>query len=137
MKIIGFNFNKISVEKKSSEFRDTKIKNTIDVTSVDPVKNEILPQKEELVGVSFKFSIDYTEDKAKIELEGVVLLALDQKDSKRIIKEWKEKNLSDDFKIPLFNLILRKSNIKALTLSDEMNLPPHVKLPSLQIGDKK
>ncbi len=137
MKIIGFNFNKISVEKKSSEFRNTKIKNTIDVTNVDPVKNEILPQKEDLVGVSFKFSIDYTEDKAKIELEGVVLLALDQKDSKRIIKEWKEKNLSDDFKVPLFNLILRKSNIKALALSDEMNLPPHVKLPSLQIGDKK
>ncbi len=137
MKIIGFNFNKIFVEKKSSEFRDAKIKNTIDVTSIDSVKNEVLSQKEELVGVAFKFSIDYTEDKAKIELEGVVLLALNSKDSKRIVKEWKEKNLSNDFKLPLFNLILRKSNIKALTLSDEMNLPPHMKLPSLKIEDKE
>ena len=137
MKIIGFNFNKISVEKKSSEFKDAKIKNTIDVTSVDPVKNEILSKNEELVGVSFKFLVDYTEDKAKIELGGVVLLALDSKDSKRIIKEWEEKNLSDEFKLPLFNLILRKSNIKALTLSDEMNLPPHVKLPSLKIENPK
>lgn len=132
MKIIGFNFNKIKVEKKNNDLKGLKIKNSIDLLKVDSVKNEMIGQGEELIGVEFKFTVDYSNDMAKLELGGSVLLALESKEAKKMVKEWKDKNLSDEFKVPLFNLILRKSNIKALVLEDEMNLPLHVKLPFLQ-----
>lgn len=132
MKIVGFNFNKIYVEKKSNDFKGTKISNSIDIIKIDSVKNDILVQKEDLLSVNFKFTVDFGEEIAKIELEGSVLIALDPKEAKKTIKDWKEKELTEEFKIPLFNIILRKSNIKALELGDDMNLPPHVQLPSLK-----
>ncbi|MCH8945367.1 MAG: hypothetical protein IIA85_00395 [Nanoarchaeota archaeon] len=137
MKIIGFNFNKIFVEKKSGEFKGVRISNNVDILSVEQIKNQVITQKEELVGVGFKFTVDYGEDIAKIELGGLVILALDSKEAKEVLKGWKDKKLSNEFKIPLFNIILKKSNIKALVLADELNLPSHMKLPSLKIEDKE
>ena len=137
MKIIGFNFNKIFVEKKSGEFKGVRISNNVDILSVEQIKNQVITQKEELVGVGFKFTVDYGEDLAKIELGGLVILALDPKETKEVLKGWKDKKLSNEFKIPLFNIILKKSNIKALVLADELNIPSHMKLPSLKIEDKE
>ena len=51
---------------------------------------------------------------------------------KEILKQWKNKKISEDFKIPLFNLILRKSNVKTLELEEEMGLPLHIPLPHLK-----
>jgi len=51
--------------------------------------------------------------------------------AKEVLKGWKDKETTDDFRIFLFNIILRKSNIKALQLEDELALPPHIPLPSL------
>ena len=137
MKIIGFNFNKIFVEKKSGEFKGVRISNNVDILSVEQIKNQVITQKEELVGVGFKFTVDYGEDLAKIELGGLVILSLDPKETKEVLKGWKDKKLSNEFKIPLFNIILKKSNIKALVLADELNIPSHMKLPSLKIEDKE
>ncbi|GAG20549.1 unnamed protein product, partial [marine sediment metagenome] len=61
--------------------------------------------------------------------------------AKDILKEWNDKKMSEDFRITLFNIILRKSNLKAIQLEDEMNLPIHIQLPSLkkedQVSEKK
>jgi hypothetical protein len=62
---------------------------------------------------------------------------LEPKDVKSVLKDWKEKKVSDDFKIKLFNQILNKCNLKALQLEDELNIPPHFRLPTLQIGPSK
>ncbi len=132
MKIMGFNFNKMSVEKNAGDFKGVKIKNSVDVLNVDLIKSDLINAKEQLLGVSFKFDVEFGENIAKIHLEGVVLLALEVNEAKKTIENWKNKNLSDEYKIPLLNLILRKSNIKALELGEEFNLPPHIQLPSLK-----
>ncbi len=132
MKIVGFSFNKMSVEKNAGDFKGVKIKNSVDVTNIDSVKSDMINQKEQLVGVGFKFEVEFGENIAKIHLEGVVLLSLDPKEAKKMVDGWKNKNLTDEYKIPLLNLILRKSNIKALELGEDFNLPPHVSLPTLK-----
>ena len=132
MRFVGFNFTKISVEKKSDNFKDLKITTNIDVSEIKPVKNEILKQKEELVGIKFKFSVEYKKDVAEIELDGNILAAIDPKEAKELMKQWKDKKMPEDFRIPLFNVIIRKSSIKALELEDEMNLPLHVPLPTIR-----
>lgn len=132
MKIVGFNFNKMSVEKNSGEFKGVKIKNSVDITNIDSVKSDMINPKEQLIGIGFKFNVEFGENIANIHLEGIVLLSLESKEAKKMTDGWKDKNLADDFKIPLLNLILRKSNIKALELGEDFNLPPHVQLPTLK-----
>lgn len=125
MKFVGFNFSKISIEKKSDSFKDLKINTNIDILDVKEAKNNILKQKEEIVIVKFTYNVDYQKNIATIDIEGTVAVALDSKAAKDLIKQWKDKKLSEDIKMPIFNVILRKSTIKAFELEDQMNLPLH------------
>ncbi len=141
MRIIGFNFNKINIEKLNDTVENLKINTKIDVSEIKNIKSDFFKTKEELVEVKFAYSINYDPDFAKIELAGIVLLAVEPKIAKDILKEWESKKMSEDFRITLFNIILKKSNLKALQLEDEMNLPVHIPLPSLkkedQVSEKK
>jgi len=139
MRIVGFNFNKISVERLSDRIENLKINTKIDVSEIKGVKSDFFKTKEELIGVKFKYNIDYDPNFAKIEIVGNILLAIESKMARDILKQWKNKKMSEDFKITLFNLILRKSNLKALQLEDEMNFPLHISFPTLkkQKSEKK
>jgi hypothetical protein len=137
MKIVGFNFTKISAEKLSDKPEKLEIKTNIDIKEIAPIKSNIFKSKEELLGIKFAYTILYEKDYAKIDFEGAVILSVDSKQSKSITKDWKNKDLKDDFKYPLFNIILTKSNVKALQLEEEFNLPLHIPLPTLGPGKKQ
>lgn len=134
MRILGFTFTKFFVDKKTTDIRNIKIGNNIDISSIDPVKNDITKEKEDFLAVWFKFNVDYGE-LAKIELEGNVLVAMPPKEAKEVVKQWKDKKLPDEFKVQIFNLIIRKCDIKALEFESEFNLPPHLQLRSLKKGE--
>ncbi len=136
MKLMGFNFNKIDVEKQSIERpKDLKINTNIDVSEIKNIKSDILKTKEEIIATTFSYVINYTPDYAKIELGGTVLLTVEPKLAKTITKEWKSKKMTEEFRLVLFNIILAKSNVKALQLEEEMNLPYHIPMPSLKRGE--
>ncbi|MFQ5531440.1 MAG: hypothetical protein ACE5ES_02385 [Candidatus Nanoarchaeia archaeon] len=132
MKLIGFNFTKISAEKKGDLIKDLKISNDIDITEIKKTKSEIFKEDEDLLEINFKYLINYDPNIAKIILEGTLLIAVKPKESKEILKSWKNKKMSDEFKFSLFNIILRKSGVKALSLEEEMNLPYHIRLPMVK-----
>ena len=52
-------------------------------------------------------------------------------------KEINKSSVIKELRMNLFNLILRKSNIKALELEDEMNLPLHIPFPPLRMDKKQ
>ncbi len=137
MKVLGFNFSKISVEKFPNKVENIKLNTSIDILDIMPVKSDMLKTKEELLGIKFSYSIKYNPDYAKIEFLGDILLSADPKIVKDIQKEWKDKKFPEEFQLFVFNVILRKSNIKALELEDEMNLPLHFPLPSLKKPENK
>ena len=137
MKFIGFNFKKMKIERTSDFFQNLKISTNINISKITKPKINPLKEREELITVEFNYFIDYSPNVARIEFVGEVLFTTDLKQSKEILKDWKSKKISNDFKIMLFNIILRKSNIKALQLEDEMNLPPHISLPSLKREETK
>ena len=137
MKFIGFNFNKISVERLSNKLEKIKINTKIDISKIEPLKTDIFDKKEEIISVGFTYNIDYVPDFAKIELAGDVLISAESKTTKKILKDWKDKKMDEDFRTFLFNIILRKSNLKALQLEDEMNLPIHLPFPSLKREENK
>lgn len=133
MKVIGFTFNKISVEKKSDDFKDLKVQSpNIDISDVKQVKPSFLQSKEDVFEVKFNFKIKYTPDVAEVSLSGTMLVMVDEKTSKELTKQWKNKKLPDEHKLLIFNVILKKSNLKAMQLEDELNLPLHLPLPSVK-----
>lgn len=137
MRIIGFNFKKINIEKISDSYENLKIKTNIDISDIKEVKNNIIKTENSLLNVNFIYIVDYEQNIAKIELSGNILFEVDSKLSEDILNEWNSKKIPEDFKLTLFNTILRKSNVKALQLEDDLNLPLHVSLPSLKKQEKK
>ena len=137
MRLLGFSLTKIGAERLSNSFSDLKIETSINLDSVE--ENKVLspnPEKSYLE-VLFRYTIEYSKKIAKIELSGKVLLETEEKTGKEILKNWKKKDLKDELRVGLFNAILVKSNLKALQIEEELGLPPHFKLPSLTIPEKK
>jgi hypothetical protein len=137
MRVIGFNFDKISVERHKEKAENIKITTNIDVFDIKETKSEIIKTKEELIHAKFSYGIKYEPGFATIDLKGNLLLSLPENEAKEVLKEWKKKAMPEDFKLAIFNIVLRKSSLKALYLEEEMNLPLHMPLPHFNAQKEK
>ena len=138
MRLIGFNFQKIGIERFSDQTENLKTNTKVDISSVDTIKSDIIKTREELIKVEFVYTVLYEPKFAKIELKGNVVLAVEPRVAREVLKNWNDKQAEvEEFRMFMFNIILRKSNIKALELEDEMGLPPHIPLPSLNKDNLK
>ena len=137
MKFIGFNFNKINIEKLSDKIEGLKINTKIDISEIKSLETDFFNKKEEIINIKFNYKINYDPDFAKIEFEGDIFLSDEPTIIEDILKKWENKKMTGDFKMFLFNIILKKSNLKALQLEDEMNLPLHLPFPTLKKEENK
>jgi len=131
MKLAGFNFTKIVAEKKQNSFKELKIETKINLTDIQEIKQDLMKSKDSFLNINFSYTIDYLPEIATLEFQGHCVLSVDQRKAKDILKDWKDKKVDDEFRLAVFNLILMKSNIKALQFEEELNLPLHFRLPSL------
>lgn len=129
MKLAAFNFKKISIEKLSDQTEKIEVKADINIKELVKIKESVIKSEGDLIAVNFEYTLDYKPGFAKIEFIGALVVIIDPKEAKNILKDWENKKISADFKRGVYNLILRKSNIKALSLEDEMGLPLHIQLP--------
>ncbi len=136
MKLVNFNFTKISIEKFKEKADTIKFNTKLDISSIDSFKSE-LKLKDELIKIDFVYTILYEPDFAKVELAGSFIISVEPKIAREILKGWKDKQTSEEFRVAIFNVILKKSNIKAIQLEDELGLPIHLPLPSLNKQPKK
>jgi len=134
---MGFNFTKINVEKFSDKAEDLKLTTNINIEDLKEVKTASFKIKEDIIAVKFMYSINYEPQYAKIEMVGNVVFGVEPKQAREILKQWKDKKTPEEFRMVLFNTILRKTNIKALQLEEEMNLPLHMPMPSLKPQEKQ
>lgn len=136
MQVIGFNFKKILGEKLLT-FNNTAINTNIEFNDISKEKLDFI-KDEDALKISFIYSLIYNDpDKkeqkyAELFLEGEIALATNKEESKNILKAWKKKEIPEDVKLPLFNLILKKCTKRAIALQDELNLPTHIQLPKLK-----
>jgi len=131
MRLVGFSFTKISIEKFKDTAEEVKFNTKIDISSIEPLKSDLIKVKDEPLKIDFIYSVLYEPGYAKLELAGTMILSIEPRIARDILKGWKDKEMSEEFRIFMFNIILRKSNIKSLELEDELNLPPHIPLPVL------
>lgn len=135
MPIVGFNFDKVSVEKLNPLKKGMAVNSDIKVESVEEA---VLSLKKPCLRIVFKFIVNYTPDIGNLELKGNVLY-LDSPDRvKEIAKEWaSRKKIPQDVSLLVLNNILNKCNVEALLLSDKVGLPPQIPLSKVVPAKKE
>ena len=132
MRIIGFNFTKINAAKlKDSSTAKVDIKSNIHISSIEKAESDLL-KDETVISIDFEYTIDYNPDFAKLSFEGKILVVTDETNGKEILDLWSsEKGINPKIRPLVFNSIFTRSNIRALDLEQEINLPPHIPLPRI------
>ena len=147
MQLIGFNFSKINAEKIHALSPSPTVNTNIEFTDV--VKDELALLKDaEVARIGFRFSVIYHAPSPKKEskeqekenppsdasviFEGNLLFATPKEKLKELLKHWKKREIPQEIKIPLFNLILHHCTTKALELEEHLSLPPHIPLPQIK-----
>ncbi|MCX6750849.1 MAG: hypothetical protein NTZ83_05305 [Candidatus Pacearchaeota archaeon] len=137
MKLIGFNLTKMNLEKKSDNLKDLKVTTGIDISDLKEVKSDFFSSSEGLIAVKFEYTINYEKNIALLKFYGSLIVSVESKQAKEALNQWKDKKLPEGFRLAVFNLILRKASLKALQFEEELNLPPHIPLPSFRPQEKK
>lgn len=137
MRLISFNFTKMDLEKKSDNLKDLKITTGMNLIEIKEAKSDLFNSSDKLISIKFEYTLNYEKDIATLKFYGNGVVSMEPKEAKEVLRQWKDKNLPEDFKLGLFNIILRKSSLKALQFEEEFNLPPHIPLPSFKPSEKK
>ena len=135
MTIVGFNLEKISVEKKAPvKGVNIDVKNNVTIKEISPKELSYGDEKKDGLKFAFEFAAVYSPDIGNITINGNVLYLASNKKSKEILKTWeKDKKLTKEIAPEILNTILMRCSIKTLNLAQEVNLPPNISLPSLKV----
>lgn len=134
MRIIGFNLTKILVEKIEKIEEDVQVTQNIDIKNI--LEEDIKISKNTIIKLVFGLKIDYSKNYGKIDFEGNILILPEGDDINKLLESWKSKKIPENMRIPIFNFIMNKCNIKALYLEDEIGLPLHIPLPKVSVSNK-
>lgn len=141
MTVVGFNFNKIEVEKKEGVGGKINISNNVSIKDVVDTSLSLGTEKQKAIKFMFEFTSTYEPKLGKILLGGEVLFLDEASKIKKIMDEWKkDKKVEKGLMASILNTVLVKCNIQALILSQEVNLPSPIPLPKVKMEgeeDKK
>ena len=135
MAVVGFNLNKISVERKDVLSGKVKITSKADITDIKKDKIEMVKGKD-VLRFDFSYLVFYEPDMAKLDFQGYVLVLEEPNKVKEILKDWKKKKVDPSLKQDIFNLLLKKCTVKAFGLEEDLNLPTHFPLPQISAEAK-
>ncbi len=131
MAIVGFNFTKLNIENKGQFKANEKISSDLKIDDVVPEKTSVNESKD-LVKFVFEFIIDYAGSGNAL-LAGEVVYLDEPEKIKEILKNWADQHaVKAELLQQILNTVLFKCNIKALTMSQDVGLPPHFKLPRVE-----
>jgi len=130
MPVIGINIKNVNAKKNEEITGAVKVNSN---TNIKDIKEHVLPAlKQKGLSIGFEFKTEYVNDKnkslAEIIIGGEVLFIDEQ--FEKIARDWKkDKKLPEEINLQVINAVLRKSVIRALSLSEELQLPPPIALP--------
>lgn len=138
MAIVGFNFTKITVEKNQSIRGRINISNNISIKNVEESDLSLGKSKQKGLKFTFEFISKYEPKIGSINLIGDILFLDEAKKIEEILKTWKkDKSIPQEIMASILNTALNRCNIQALILSQQINLPPPVPLPKVQVKKPK
>ncbi len=139
MPILSFNFDKISTERKAAKLpQKVDISHNLNIKDIKFDEIKFTDGSEKVLRFDFDFTIKYEPNIGETFIGGHLLFTDEKKKLDDIQKLWKkDKKLSSDVTMAVFNSILVKSNLKALQITQDVNLPPHVNLPMVRPINKE
>ena len=133
--IAGFGFTKLSAEKHEPAKGKIDINNNVSVKEAREDNFFIGKDKQGIIKFIFEFTSKYEPAIGTILFEGEILYLDEPKKIKEILNSWKkDKKISPEIMANLLNTILTKCNVQALILSQEINLPPPIPMPKVQMA---
>src|SRR3989338_2907419 len=112
MTIVGFNFTKINVERKSSASGKINVSSNVAIKDVIETDLAIGASKQKAVRFVFEFTTNFEPKVGSILLGGEVLYLQDAKNVEKIMGEWKQgKKVDKDVMTAILNNVLAKCNV--------------------------
>lgn len=138
MPIVGFNFDKILIERVGPVEGQIKVKRDLSVKDLQ--KEEIVTgakKKEDVLKFNFEFSVKYDPNIGHIIILGHILFLDEVSVLKKVLDGWKKnKELPGNLTASVLNTALMRCNLKALSLIQDVSLPPHIQLPVISPKSK-
>ncbi|MEM4271891.1 MAG: hypothetical protein QXD13_02290, partial [Candidatus Pacearchaeota archaeon] len=114
------------------------IKNNIMVTDVSETDLNLGKAKQKGIKFTFDFTAEYEPKIGSINFVGEILYLEDAKKIEEIMKEWKKSQKApEDVSIQIVRAIISKCYTKSLIWSEEVNLPPPIPIPTLNLDTPK
>ncbi len=137
MGIVSFVFEKMSAEKTGKITDKVDINHNFNITSVEKT-DIVIDGKKPALKLNFDFNVVYEPNIGNINMSGNLVYLEKEEEITKLLNQWKKnKNLPIGITSLVANTVLLKSNIKALILSQEVNLPPQIQLPKVVPSDAK
>lgn len=125
MRLIDSKFVKIDAFRDPNFSGKLELSTNIQINSIE--KSE---KSKEMLKINYNFEVNY-KTLGKITLNGILFVLSDNKTIKTILKNKEDKKYDTPEYLTITNLIIQKASIKAFELEEELNLPIHIKLPTL------
>ncbi len=129
MNVIGFSIKEILAT------RDEKIEGRLNINNnvkiKDVTEDEIPSLKKKCLVVKYEYKTEYSVQRKKVaEIKIIGSLLLLGKNHKKILEEWKKKKtLPDNVNLIVINSVLRRGILKAMQISEDLQLLPPIPLP--------
>lgn len=121
-------FKKISGEKIGKLTPDMKIDSSLAIKELSKEGTEELP----FLKFLFNFTVSYSEA-GKLNFEAHIIFADKKEEIETLYKNYqKNKDLPTELKTALYNHALYKCSLRALSLSEDLGLPAHIKFPYVE-----
>lgn len=136
--IIGFGFTKLSAEKNDIVKGKLDVNNNVSIKDVKEDSFNFGKDKQSIIKFIFEFVSKYEPAIGTIQFEGEVLYLEEPKKIKEILSSWKkDKSVQKEIMEGMLNTILTKCNVQALIMSQEVNLPPPIPMPRVQVASNE
>ena len=131
MPIIGLNYTKIDAARSGDTNQKLNINTTPQILDFKKATLEGLGNNIPVARINFEYRTAVKPDIAHLVIDGIIIY--ENKDIDKIEKHWeKEKKLPMDIQIELINYIFKTVSIKALMISEMLQMPPIINLPSIK-----
>ncbi|MFP4117617.1 MAG: hypothetical protein ACLFTR_01710 [Candidatus Woesearchaeota archaeon] len=136
MSIVSIAFSKINAEKKKAVRGKVNVANNVAIKNVEKANISMGNTQQSPLKFSFEFTSKTEPEIGNILIEGDLVFMTEGSRADETINAWKEsKPMQKDIITPVLNGILKKCNVEALIMSQTLNLPSPVKLPTVNPND--
>ncbi|VVB81345.1 Uncharacterised protein [uncultured archaeon] len=134
MPIVGMQYDKIVIEKYAPVKGKVQVNNNVSLKDVEKVDLTVGTGKQSAIKFHFEFAAKYEPKIADIILTGYITFFEKPETIKEITEEWKkDKKIPKEVMSNILNTVLAKCNVEAILFAREVNLPPPIPLPKVQV----